>query len=105
MNRKATLFYTRRTVSWDWFPEWADTPKRKERYKQFRGETVHLLIGEVDTFIKPTSDEGDAWSGKKLMSLPNAIKAINESMKMEHENMKPYRIGQLTILSMMNIYK
>ena len=33
------------TVDWDWFPEWADTPKRQERYKQFRGERVHLLIG------------------------------------------------------------
>lgn len=93
------------TVSWDWFPEWADTPKRKERYKEFRGEEIHLFIGEVDHFIKPTSVEGDAWSGKKLMSLSNAIKVINNSMKTDHENMKPYRIAQLTILNMMNIYK
>jgi len=93
------------TVSWDWFPEWADTPKRKERYKQFRGEEIHLFIGEVDTFIKPTSNEGDAWTGKKLMSLSNAIKVMNKSMNNDHENMKPYRIAQLTILNMMNIYK
>ena len=67
------------------FPEWADTPKRKDRYKQFRGEKIHIMVGEVDKFIKPTSDEGDAWSGKKLMSLSSAIK-IMESNK-DHENM------------------
>jgi hypothetical protein len=91
------------TVCWDWFPEWADTPKRKDRYKQFRGEKIHIMVGEVDKFVKPTSDEGDAWSGKKLMSLSNAIK-IMESNK-DHENMYPYRIAQLTVLNMMKINK
>ena len=33
------------TVDWDWFPEQADTPKRQERYKQFRRERVNLIIG------------------------------------------------------------
>jgi len=39
------------------------------------------------------------------MSLSNAIKVMNKSINIDHENMKPYRIAQLTILNMMNIYK
>ena len=46
-------------IEWDWFPSWADTPKRKKRYKQYRGERIYLLVGEVAEFKKPTSTEGD----------------------------------------------
>jgi len=91
------------TVCWDWFPEWPDTPKRKERYKKFRGEKIHIMVGEVDSFVKPTSNEGDAWSGKKLMSLSKAIKMTENNN--DHENMYPYRIAQLTVLNMMKINK
>ena len=56
------------------------------------------MIGEVDKFIKPTSDEGDAWSGKKLMTISNAIKVMESTD--DHENMYPYRIAQLTVLNM-----
>lgn len=91
------------TVCWDWFPEWADTPKRKDRYKKFRGEKIHIMVGEVDNFVKPTSDEGDAWKGKKLMSLATAIKIMNNGS--DHTNMYPYRIAQLTVLNMMKINK
>ena len=89
------------TVCWDWFPEWADTPKRKERYKKFRGEKIHIMVGEVDHFIKPTSNEGDAWNGKKLISLTSAIKLMNNNV--EHINMYPYRIAQMTVLNMMKM--
>lgn len=91
------------TVCWDWFPEWADTPKRKERYKKFRGEKIHIMVGEVDSFVKSTSNEGDAWSGKKLMSLSNAIKIMENNN--DHENMYPYKIAQRTVLNMMKINK
>ena len=91
------------TVCWDWFPEWADTPKRKERYKQFRGEKVHLLVGEVDNFVKPTSDEGDQWTGKKIMSINSAIKQIESTIDNEHENIYQYKIAQLTILKMLKL--
>jgi hypothetical protein len=93
------------TVCWDWFPEWADTPKRKERYKQFRGEKIHIIVGDVNKFIKPTSNEGDAWSGKILMNLSNAIKIMNESFEHDHINMYPYKIAQLTVLNMLKINK
>jgi len=87
------------TVCWDWFPEWADNPKRKDRYKKFRGEKIHIMVGEVDEFIKPTSNEGDDWKGKKLMSLANAIKVMQEGS--DHQNMYPYRIAQLTVLNIL----
>lgn len=90
-------------VTWDWFPAWADTPKRQERYAQFRGEKIHLFVGEVDKFVEPTSTEGDAWKGKKLMSLAAAIKIMGESMKNDHENMAPYRAAQMTLLNMMKL--
>ncbi len=93
------------TVCWDWFPKWADTPKRKDRYKEFQGEKVHLMVGEVDKFIKPTSDEGDAWDGKILMSISNAIKVMEDNSKNDHENMYPYRMAQLTILNMLKLNK
>ena len=90
------------TVDWDWFPEWADTPKRQDRYKQFRGEKVHLLVGEVKEFVKPTSNEGDDWAGKKLMTIPSVIKIIETNMKNSHENMYPFLIinyiAQKTVL-------
>jgi 8-oxo-dGTP pyrophosphatase MutT (NUDIX family) len=91
------------TVHWDWHPEWADTPKRKDRYKQFRGEEIHLMVGVVDSFIKPTSTEGDAWTGKKLMSIPAAIKIFNSNN--DPINMYPYRIAQLTVLNMLKLIK
>ena len=90
-------------VTWDWFPAWADTPKRQERYAQFRGEKIHLFVGEVDKFVEPTSSEGDAWKGNKLMSLAAAIKIMAASMKTDHENMAPYRAAQMTLLNMMKI--
>jgi len=89
------------TVCWDWFPEWADTPKRKERYMKFRGEKIHIMVGEVDKFVKPTSTEGDAWvNGKKLMSITSAVKVMSNNVENDHKNMYPYRIAQLTVLNM-----
>ena len=80
------------------FPEWADTPKRQERYKQFRGEFINW------SFIKPTSDEGDAWIGKKLMTIPSVIKIMEENMKNSHENMYPYHIGQKKYVKVKKFY-
>lgn len=89
------------TVCWDWYPEWADTPKRKQRYAQFRGEKTHILIGTVDKFVKPTSDENDAWDGKKTMSLKKAADIVEEGIATDHPNMYPYRIAQLAVLRML----
>jgi hypothetical protein len=85
------------SVKWDWFPEWADNPKRKERYKQYRGELVHILVGMVSKFAKPTSTEGDSWTGKKLMGLSTVLNK-HKNLK-DHPNMYPYRMTQYSVLS------
>ena len=90
------------TVCGDWDPEWADTPKRKQRYAQFRGEKTHILIGTVDKFVKPTSDENDAWAGKKTMSLKKAADIVEGGIATDHPNMYPYRVAQLAVLRMLN---
>lgn len=91
------------TINWDWFPEWADTPKRKERYAQFRGEKIHLLAGDVTEFVKPTSTEGDAWTGRKLMALRTALAMVKKYGENDHPNMACYRVGQETVLKMLAI--
>lgn len=35
------------TVSWIWFPEWANNAKRQERYAEFQGERVHMFCGSA----------------------------------------------------------
>ena len=89
------------TVVWDWFPEWANNPKRKERYKKFRGEKIHIFIGRVEEFTEPTSTEGDAWKGKKLMSISTALKKMEEYAEKDHPNTYPYRIAQISALKML----
>ena len=89
------------TVCWDWFPEWANNDKRKERYNQFRGEKINLLIGKVDSFSKPTSNEGDAWEGNFLMNLDKVLKKHNECAQKDHPNTYPYRVAQYAIMKML----
>ena len=89
------------TVDWEWFPAWAKTPKQKQRYKQFRGERSHLLIGEVKKIVSPTSEEGDAWSGVITYDISKVISIMHEQESNDHKNMYPYRVGQLAILNML----
>merc|ERR1711959_875529 len=48
---------------------------------QFMGEEVYLFIGVVDKFVKPTSDEGDAWKGSKFMSFDKASKLLKKYLE------------------------
>jgi len=87
-------------VSWVWNPEWADSPKRKKRYQQFQGEQVYFFTGEVEKFVKPTSDEGDAWSGKKLMKFSDAIAYLQaEKANLKYPNQAKYIDYQIACLS------
>ena len=91
-------------MTWDWNPSWANNEKRKKRYMQFRGERVYSMIGEVESFGKPTSDEGDAWKGKKLMTLSNANKLMNKFLnKHTPENQYAYNLTKLNIIATMNL--
>ena len=44
-------------MEWDWNPEWANNPKRKKRYMQYRGEKIYSFFGVVKEFVNPTSNE------------------------------------------------
>ena len=87
-------------ISWVWNQEWADSPKRKKRYQQFQGEQVYFFTGEVEKFVKPTSDEGDAWSGKKLMKFSDAIAYLQaEKANLKYPNQAKYIDYQIACLS------
>ena len=87
-------------LKWDWNSEWAATPKRKARYMEFRGEEVYSFFGVVKEFVKPTSEEGDAWRGSKTMSL-NKAKKVVEKMLSKHtpQNQYTYNLTKLNIVS------
>ena len=87
-------------IDWDWFPAWANNPKRKKRYKQFRGERVYLVIGKVEKFVKPNDVDNDTWVGKKTMSINKCIELVEKYAKKDHKNTYPYRVGQISILKM-----
>ena len=87
-------------LEWDWNPEWANNPKRKERYMKFRGEKVYSFFGVVKEFTKPTSDEGDAWKGNKFMSLKKAKQAMEKLFsKNKFKNQYAYDLTKLNIIS------
>lgn len=92
------------TIEWDWFPAWADTEKRKGRYKQFRGERIHLYVGKIKKFVKPTSTEGDAWKGKITMKLNKSINRALHFYNNAHPNEKVYKSTQLIILKMLKMF-
>jgi len=91
------------SIDWDWMPEWADTPKRKDRYKQYRGERVYFLFGRVNKFVKPTSTEGDAWKGDILADINELIELHTKLGKKDHLNTKCYRSTQHAMLQMLNM--
>ena len=86
-------------VDLEWWPEWANNDKRKERYKEFRGERVHMLV-YVDSSIQiprvSSNDEEDAWTGKKCMSFDACIAVHELYSQREQENVATttYRIAQ-----------
>ncbi len=85
------------TVDWVWFPEWADTPTRKERYRQFRGERVHVLVGRVEALRrgdKGTNADNNAWVGERTLKLQDCLDLIKRYGADDHPNTYPYRIAQ-----------
>lgn len=85
------------TVDWVWFPEWADTPTRKERYRQFRGERVHVLVGRVKPLTastRGTDADGDAWTGQRTLQLQACLDLMKRYAATDHPNTHAYRIAQ-----------
>jgi hypothetical protein len=84
------------TIEWDWFPTWAKTPKQKDRYKRYRGERIHIFVGDVLSLGKPSSEEGDAWSGRVMHSISSVIQYLQSAK--DHKNMDTYRVAQVCAL-------
>ena len=97
------------TIRSDWWESWTENkPKRLERYKQFRGEEIHLFVGYIKSFGKPTSQEGDAWPipiKKHLMSPEQLIKKIEPILLTTHPNFLCYATNQLAIIKMIKYFK
>lgn len=88
------------TMEWDWNPEWANNPKRKKRYMQYRGEKIYSFFGVVKEFVNPTSNEGNAWVGNKFMTLKKA-KSLTQKMLEKHtpKNQYAYNLTKHNIIS------
>ena len=85
------------TLSYLWPPEFADTPKRKQRYKKFKGSSKSFLSARVKKLVKPTSKEGDAWSTDKLwMPIDKVIKLIKKTITDETKEFRMMQINTLT---------
>ncbi len=85
------------TIDWVWFPEWADTPTRKERYRRYKGERVHVLVGRVEALRKNdkgTNADNNAWVGERTLKLQDCLELIKRYGATDHPNTYPYRIAQ-----------
>ena len=90
------------SIKWIWHPEWANTPKRKDRYSKYQGELVNFIYGNVLSFGKPTSDEGDAWEGNILLDINDVIELSIKNANRDPPNMFNYREAQLITLKLLN---
>lgn len=82
------------TVAWDWFPEWANTPTRRERYEEFRGERVHIFGGIIEGKQLPSPTEQDAWNGRALMPIERCLELADKYAAADHPNTYAYRVAQ-----------
>jgi hypothetical protein len=87
-------------LHFDWGPSWAKTEKQKQRYKEFRGEEMHLFTGRVKRLTKPkgcpiTNELG--WKGKRMMPIDSAIDFINTQRPFP-KTMRKYYSKQINIL-------
>lgn len=79
-----------------WGKGWAKTEKQKGRQGQFQGDEMHFFSGRIKEFGKSSGGE-DAWQGKKLMPINDAILAIEQSRPFENK-IAGYREFQLKFL-------
>ena len=87
-------------LHFDWGPRWAKTEKQKSRYKEFRGEEMHLFKGKVKKLTKPkgcpvTKEAG--WKGKRFMAIDDALKIINAQRPFP-KSQKEYYTKQIDVL-------
>lgn len=53
----------------------------KEMWDKYRGTRTHFYTAEVDGALSPpTSEEGDAWTGSRLMPMSDALKEMHKQV-------------------------
>lgn len=90
------------TVDFVWFPQWANNPKRVERYRKYRGERVHILAGVCSGLSRP-SDIEDAWSGARSMPIARCLSLTEKYGSDDHPNTYAYRIAQRMALQHLRV--
>jgi 8-oxo-dGTP pyrophosphatase MutT (NUDIX family) len=93
------------TVDFVWFPEWASNAKRRERYAECQGERVHLFVGKATSLGKPTSTEGDEWTGKKTMAIDKCRDLMVQYGANSHPATYAYRVAQLSALNALSLLR
>ena len=79
-------------VAWDWHPQWADSPERQARYRQFRGEEVHLFTGRC-------RDAAGLSAGWASMPLGHCIERLAGITAASAPGMAAYRAAQRRCLA------
>jgi len=79
-----------------WDETWAKTEKQRQRYQQFKGEEMHFFFGRIRGW-KKISNAPEAWKGKRLMPIRQAIRIIDNEKTTKA--IEEYRRFQLEFLS------
>ena len=92
------------TVSWVWFPEWANTEKRSKRYQQYQGERVHIFIWRVkskNSFSIELDKEqkyNDTWEYTGWINANECLKLFTKYALHDHPNTYAYRVAQYSAI-------
>ena len=83
------------SVSWKWFPEWANNEKRKKRYEEFQWEEVFFYVWKTKKLIEKSLNHEDTWKNISWIPIEKCIKKLVDLADLDHPNTYPYRIAQL----------
>ena len=83
------------SVSWKWFPEWANNEKRKKRYEKFQWEEVFFYVWKTKKLIESALMHEDTWEDKTGIPLVECSQKLVELANNDHPNTYPYRVVQL----------
>jgi hypothetical protein len=82
------------TVSWIWFPEWANNDKRKQRYAEFQWERVHIFTGSAIKLTTTCFQNEDTWKTSEWIAPEICLEKLIQYAKNDHPNTYAYRIAQ-----------
>lgn len=83
------------SVSWKWFPEWANNDKRKKRYEEFQWEEVFFYVWKTKKLVEISLNHEDTWENISWLPIEKCIKKLVKLADEDHPNTYPYRIAQL----------